>query len=131
MKKLTDEEIQRLFEGHIIIEPDNEVVTYQKVYSELSKFPDVCVDNLVQDVMFSIENKVEQEATIKTYLAIAVSLAIAFFVFTVVSFSIDKLLTLKILSFLNNFKWVIVFLITFMGISSVSEKLYPFAKHSR
>ncbi|QXV63692.1 hypothetical protein INP83_11275 [Mucilaginibacter sp. 21P] len=78
MKKLTDEQIQRLLEGHVIIEPDDEVLIYQTVYRELSKLPDVSVDNLAQEVMVSVQNNVERKTTIKTYLAVAVSLTIAF-----------------------------------------------------
>ena len=129
MKKLTDEEIQRLFDDHIIVEPSDEAELYQKVFSELSKFPDVHAHNLAQDVVLDIQNRIERRATIKTYLVIAVSLAITFFILIAASFFVDKLLTLKLLSVLNNFIWVVVFLITIIIISTTSDKLIYIAKH--
>jgi len=129
MKKLTDEEIQRLLDDHIIVEPSDEAELYQKVFSELSKFPDVHAHNLAQDVVLDIQNGIERRATIKTYLVIAVSLAITFFILIAASFFVDKLLTLKLLSVLNNFIWVVVFLITIITISTTSDKLIYIAKH--
>jgi hypothetical protein len=129
MKILTDEEIQRLLDDHLTVEPSYEAELYQKVFSELSAFPDGHADNLAQDVVLDIQNRIERRATIKTYLVIAVSLAITFFILIAASFFVDKLLTLKLLSVLNNFKWVVVFLITIIIISTASDKLIYIAKH--
>lgn len=130
MKKLTDEEIQRFLDENVIIELSDEAELYQKVFRELSKFPDVHADGLAQDVVLAVQNRIERRAVLKTYFIIAVSLAIAFFAFVIAAFSVDKLLTLRLLSVFNNFKWVVVFLTAVICISTTIDKLIYIAKHN-
>lgn len=123
MEKLTDEKIQQLLDSNMIIAPSADVELYQKVYSELAKLPDVHVTHLAQNVVTAVQNKIDRKAAIKTYLVIAASLIVALSVFVVASLHVDKLLTLKILSVLNHFKWIVVFLIAVKVVSSASERL--------
>ena len=125
MEKLKDEDIQRFLDNNISIEPSDEVLLYKKVFKALSQVPNSPVDGLADDVIQAIHHQNERKATIKTYLAVAVSIILGFAIFITGVSSIDRVTARDILQEFNHFKWIIFFVICILSAVSIIERKLP------
>jgi hypothetical protein len=129
MHKLTDEDIQRLLDDNSKIESSYEVGLYQKVFSELSTLPDVKFNHLADGVVKTLQKQEERRAMIKTYLAIALCIGFCFCVFMASVFTVEESIAMNLLSVLNSYNWVVMFLSVTSAIACMDKDIFqPFTK---
>ncbi len=128
MKKLTDEEIQKLLESksYDAISPDltGEAKLYELVFKELSKEPDF---TLSEDFSYKVTDKIWQQNSLYRFLTpkmiVWISVISALLISTGVILYLNIAIITDIATLLLNYKWIILFGLAVLALVEACDQL--------
>jgi len=132
MKKLNDEEIQRLLEHNLaeagrkdIPADDNDLQMYQLLFTELAKEPQVQLKiNLSEEVVRRIQIRKDAKEAFRYYVAVTAIIIIGFIYACIAAFTFNPDTVTMAFTIILKYKWILIFtLISFLIIQLLDKTL--------
>jgi hypothetical protein len=130
MKKLTDEEIQKLLEQNLNIPGDelgdnDDVKAYQLLFDGLKQEPETGLPyNFAKKVVGQIQSAKNRRQDVKLYWLMGVAVILMFITAAVFMAAYNYTDTIKLVSVLNTYKWIIVFVVVvILGVQYFDQRL--------
>ncbi|WCT14353.1 hypothetical protein [Mucilaginibacter jinjuensis] len=89
MGKLTDEEIQKMLDGHFLVPENEDTDMYIRLYRTLNAPANIAINHLTEEVLDRIEEKQEFKSSVKTTILCGsiIFTGVIFFICACISFN--------------------------------------------